>query len=239
MSKSSRPVLILLLAVLSVFVVLKLALHMTVKYEVQTVGSQATGTKVRLGLANVSLLSGIGDLRRLTMENPEGFEMERAFDLPRVTVRMDVSSLLADTVVIHEIIIDAPELSYEIQGGTSNIKTILDTVRTHIRESGGEEKGPEENRGEGRRLRIDNVIIRDGTVTLSAPELRGMRAVVPLPNIYLADIGSEGEGVPPEEAMERVLAEANRSIGRALSDPTTAPGAAFDKAVFRIKGLFD
>jgi hypothetical protein len=130
-------------------------------------------------------------------------------------------------------------LTYEIQGGTSNIKTILDTVRTHLRESGGEGKGPPESSGEGRRLRIDNVVIRDGKVTLSAPELRGMRAVVPLPNVYLGDIGSEGEGVPPEEAMERVLAEANRGIGRALADPTTAPGAAFDKAFFKVKGLFD
>jgi hypothetical protein len=239
MSKSSRSILIALLAVLSVFVLLKLTLHIVVKYEIETVGTQATRTKVKLGLANVSLFSGVGDLRRLTVENPEGFETERAFDLSRVTVVMDLSSIFTDTVVIHEIIVDAPEVSYEIREGTSNIKTLLDNVRAFIRESGGKGEGPGESGGESRKLRIDNVTIRDGTVTLSAPELRGMRAVVPLPNVYLGDLGSESEGALPEEAVEQILAETNRGIGRALADPTTAPGAAFDKAVLKMNGLFD
>jgi hypothetical protein len=142
-------------------------------------------------------------------------------------------------VVIREIVIDVPELTYEIREETSNFKAILDNIRTYMREPRGGEETPREDRREDKRLRIDNVIIRDGKVTLSAPELRGRRAVVPLPNIYLGDIGSGGGGVLPEEAMEQILAEVNRGIGRALSDPTTAPGAAFKKAAYKIKGLFD
>ncbi len=70
------------------------------------------------------MLSGKGTLTGFLIGNPDGFNTDHVFALG--TVRGDVAlpSLLSDKIVIEEIYIDGPEVTYEAGLTGSNIGKI-------------------------------------------------------------------------------------------------------------------
>ena len=112
------------------FVVLNI--NPIVKESVQTFGSDVTKVAVVLNEVDISPWSGKGKLAGLTVGNPKGYQTDSAFNLGLVSVNLDVGSVTDDTVVIHEVVIAGPQVTYELGPGGSNIQVIQENVEDFI-----------------------------------------------------------------------------------------------------------
>lgn len=191
-----------------------------IKAAVEEIGSEVTGTKVTLREVEISPSTGEGALRGFTLGNPPGFNTASAARLGEIRVRLDIGSITGDTIVIREILISAPEITYELGSGGSNIDAIRSNVAAFT--GGGAKAAPggtETVAGEqgGRKLIIENLRIRGGKIKISATFLQGKTMTVPLPAIHLKDIGKDKGGAAPGEVVEKIMAEISRSAGSAVS----------------------
>src|SRR5271168_1163205 len=127
---------IVIVLVLVGLVVLFFSLNSIVKKGVETYGPTMTKVDVRLGAADISPFSGAGKLSKLFVGNPEGFKTPFAIQMDSVKVRIQISSLLKDTIVVDEINIQAPEIQFD--GGLSgnNLSKILDNLNSSSGSSG-------------------------------------------------------------------------------------------------------
>lgn len=171
-----------------------------VKTAVEEYGSKATKTKVTLDSVKLSLTEGKGRLTGLTMGNPEGFKSDSAMTLGEISVALDTASLGSDIIVIKEIDVGAPKVTYEIRQGGSNFDVIRKNVDAYAGSSGG--SGSSEG---GKKLVIENLYIRDGKVNVSAAALAGKSVGAPLPTIHLKDIGKDSGGATPAEVADKVI----------------------------------
>ena len=188
-----------------------------IKAVVEKVGSEATKARVTLNEADVSITSGKGRLRGLTVGNPAGFKTASALELGEIGVEVDVSTVKSDVIVVKEIVIDAPKVTYEFAARGSNMETLRQNVEAY---AGGErEKPPAGGERKGPKLVIENLYIRDGRVNVSADFLKGEKVGVALPTIHLRDIGKTGgrnEGASGAEVAEKVIAAIGRTATSAV-----------------------
>ena len=82
---------------------------------VQTYGSEITQAKVSLAEVDIDLTSGRGSLRGLSIGNPAGFDTPSAFELGAISITIDTGTVTDDTIVITEIVIEAPVITYELR----------------------------------------------------------------------------------------------------------------------------
>jgi uncharacterized protein involved in outer membrane biogenesis len=207
---------ILVVAVVGVGVyVLMSSLDSVVKTAVERIGSDATGTQVSLNQVEISPTSGFGALRGFRMTNPKGFAEGDAFKFDEINVTLDITTVFSDPVVIKEIVIDKPEITYAIGEGTSNVEEIQKNVNDYA----GAESGSAGGGGgssEGPNLVIENLYMRNGTVTVSAPGMSDQTLSAPLPDIHLTDIGQEGSGATPAEVVSQTMAAVVTSAKQAV-----------------------
>ena len=183
---------------------------------VETYGSEATQATVRLDEVEISPTLGQGTMRGLFVGNPEGFETESAFKLGAISVKLDIGTLTEDAIVINEILIDRPEVTYEIGSGGSNIDVLKRNVSAY---AGTERKQTTEKKAddEGPKLIIAKLRITGGVVNVSAAGLKGKKLNAPLPTIELTDIGKEKGGAKPGEVIEQVLDRVSQSVGESVA----------------------
>ena len=115
-------VLLALLIIASVALVVRLDGLIT--KAVNTYGPEITGTEVLADDVRVSFLSGEATIKNFTMANPKGFRSPRAMKVASVSVSLELTSLLSDTVVIRRLEIVEPDITCEKRGGTDNLKLL-------------------------------------------------------------------------------------------------------------------
>ncbi len=101
-------------------------------------------------------------------------------------------SLLGDTIVIEDMIIEAPEFRYETKLMASNVKDLLKNI-DKIAGSSDEEEAEAEDSGE-KRIAIKRFILRNGKVSIGTGDAA---VTVPLPDLELNDLGSPEKGLTP------------------------------------------
>ena len=199
-----------------VFMFVLSSLDGLIQEAVQNYGSEMTKAKVTLAAVEIDLTSGKGSLRGLSIGNPAGFNTPGAFDLGAISVTIDTSTIAEDTVVIKEIVIDGPVITYELGANGSNIDAIQSNVEAYMARFGGG-GAPSEKSGEGPKLIIDDLYIRGGMVNISATFLDGKALGAELPDIHLEDIGREDEGASPAAIAEQIIAAITAGTTGAVS----------------------
>ncbi|MCZ6623383.1 MAG: hypothetical protein O7B35_03965 [Deltaproteobacteria bacterium] len=192
---------------------------------VEKYGSEITQTKVQLNEVDISLTSGEGALRGLTMGNPKGFKTDSAFRLGEISIKLDVSTVTQNPVVIKEIVISAPQVTYELGPKGSNIDAIKRNVDAYMGKMRNKTRDKSTSKGsdkEGRNLVIEHLYIRDGKVDISSTVLQGKTLSAPLPDIHLTDIGKKKGGATPGEVAEKVLGALRQAVGKAVA--SVGPG---------------
>jgi len=215
-----------------------------VKAAIETKGSEMTQVKVRLKEADISAASGKGALRGLTVGNPTGYKSDTAFSLGEIRLAIDYASLRGDPVVIKELAIVGPQVTYEVGPGGSNIDVIRKNIDSYTKGPGGQpgstaptpsgapQPAPKKD-GKEPKLIVERLLIQGGKVTASAPFLQGRTPSANLPDIKLSNLGKAKGGVPPAEIADEIM--------RALEQQAVASvgkmdiGGAFDAA--RKQGL--
>ncbi|MFQ5683404.1 MAG: hypothetical protein ACE5HC_09055 [Candidatus Binatia bacterium] len=200
------------------------SLDSLIKTAVEKYGSEITQTDVRLNAVKVSVTSGEGALRGLSMGNPKGFKTERAFRLGEISLKLDVGTVAQNPVVIKEIAISAPEVTYELGSEGSNIDAIKRNVDAYTGKgkSTAKKKTPSKDSSkEGRKLVIENLYVRNGKVNISSTLLQGKTLSAPLPDIHLKDIGKKKGGATPGEVTKKLLDAIKKGVAKAVATVNT------------------
>ncbi len=190
---------------------------------VERYGSEVTQTPVSLADAEVDITSGEGALSGLKVGNPSGFQTDSAFSLGEIAVKLDTGSVTEKTIVVTEIAVSQPEVTYELGEAGSNIDAIRQNVEAFAaaQAGGGGASGggdqPASEGGDERKLVIDDLYIRGGTVKVSATFLEGETLSAVLPDIHLTGIGKGTGGATPQQVVEQIVAALGDETGKVIS----------------------
>ena len=193
-----------------VFVALDLSLGKIVLKGVNAAAPGALGVPVTLQGSDISLMRGKAALSGLHVGNPEGFKTAGLLDLGSVSVDIDNSTLLSDTIVIKEIAIDGLVVTFEKGLRNNNLGALIDQL------SAGKEEPEPSGEGEaqtaekpGKKVVIEKLTISGSRMNFSVTGLAALTGggsiPIPLPPITLTDLGKEKEGVTPIEVVEEIL----------------------------------
>ena len=197
----------LLLVIVGIFVFLYNNIDPIVESAIEKYGTQIMGTKVSVGSVHISLKSGRGTIRNVSVANPDGFSSGTLFKLEEITLDIDVASLNHDPIVIDEVTIAAPEVLVEMneqaQSNVSVVKSNVDryqssTVPSERKEGGGFEK----------RFIIETFVFEEGTAELDATALGVEEAEdLELPPVRLSNVGGPNGDTPDGigKAVSRAL----------------------------------
>jgi hypothetical protein len=99
---------------------------------VEKYGSEITKAQVRLKEAKISITSGEGALRGLSVGNTSGFKTEFALRIGEVSVSLDTATITQSPVVIKKIVVASPEVIYELgKGGKQHRRYPAKRERLH------------------------------------------------------------------------------------------------------------
>lgn len=202
-----------------------------VKSGIEHYGSAMTGASVKVGKVEIRTADGQCIISNMEIGNPAGFKTSHALKVDRIDVAVDMSTLTNEAVVIRKIVIAAPDVIYEKGDALTNFDVIQNNIANYL----GPSKQEEKNTG-GKKLIVEQFLIRDAKAQASAPILAGKTVAVPLPDITLKDIGKAKGGVTPGE-LGQVIANALKkklTAGFSFDSLTAAAG----KVGSAIKGLF-
>ena len=172
---------------------------------VEKFGPELTKTDITLEGVDLSAFSGSGTIKGLVVGNPEPFRTQSSIKVGRAHLDMVPLSIISDKIVIEEISIDAPEITYEFGLGSSNIGQILKNIEAFTGSS--EEETSSEG---GRNIQIDLLKITNGEINVSGQLLQGQTLLIPLPPITIEGIGQDSEdGTSISEAMRIIFSAIN------------------------------
>ena len=182
-----------------------------IKTAMETYGSEATQTQVKVGNVTLSVTSGEGAISGVSIGNPKGYSAANAFALGVVSMKVDVASVTKNPVVIKEIVIDRPQLAYEMSAdGSSNLQTIQKNVNAYAAKMGGgggssAQKPAAGSKEPERKLIIENLYVRNGQIAASHAALKDQKISTALPTIHLTNIGKAKGGATPAEVANDVI----------------------------------
>lgn len=248
-------VLVLLPIVAVVFTLLFLG-GSIVKQGMEQVGPKVTGTTMTVQSVSIRPLSGGVLIKGLRVGNPEGFKTEKAFELGEMRVEVDPFSLLGDKIVVRKVHIIAPDITYEQTLKGSNLDKINENVNKFVESVTGPAKPQESPPAESstQKLQIDEIVLKDAKVHLSAGILKGKSVPIPILDIQMQNLGTGPEGITIGEAVKETMKAVLSSVGQAIKKAGSAvaegvsetAGEVKDKvkegtgkAVDKVKGLFN
>ena len=230
---------IILLALIVLLVAGLFSLGPGVTKAINVYGPRLTKTEVRVSNVDISLLSGTATLSEFILGSPKGFTSSETMKVRSIYVDVDERSLFGDTLVIDRIEVFRPEIFYEKRGGTDNLKTILDAMK-----SGQKKSEPSASRKTaGKRLLIKDLILREGTLNVFDPGAEGRNVRVNLSELRLRNVSGETAVAVTAEALAAVLDAIYKQVtspGRVgtLNRDLKTMGAKTESPVEKKKGLF-
>ncbi len=96
------------------------SLETIVKKVVNKYGSEITGTEVSLQGFSLSPFSGAVSIKGLNVANPANYKSANLLSLGGVSVKIDMKSLSGNTIVVEDITVEKPVITYEMLSLTQN-----------------------------------------------------------------------------------------------------------------------
>ncbi len=211
MTKKILIALIALVAVLGVGgALLKSDLNESVQKAIVKYGAASTQATVKLDGVKILVKNGIAAIAGLGVGNPADFSDEKALSFGSVFVQIDTDSLKTKgPLVIKSIVIDKPQINYEINAnGQSNLQVLVNNVQAYLsklsRTTGVPGEVKEESKA-GPLMIIGGLMVTNAQALISTAPLQGKKLSVNLPPIQLANIGKNENGIVPERAAQAIL----------------------------------
>ena len=189
-----------IVVVVGLFVILSSNLGSLIVQKVQTVGSSIVQTSVTLQQADIAI-SGEGQLKGLTIANPEGYTITQAIDLGTLQLEIDSDTLASPVIRIKSIHIEGPTLNYERHDtDTSNLRQLLDNVLTTVEKA----QAKSDKESQSVKLIVDRLSLTGVTLSVSVPgtETPIQRS---LPDVTMDAIGNVVEGSSAAEILATVM----------------------------------
>lgn len=175
-------------------------------------GPKVTQTSIELSDIGVSWLSGKGDIKGLKLGNPEGYKAESAIEVPVATVAIKPTTIFSDKLVIRSIELEGPYITYETKLAGSNLTKIQENIDEFVAKVKNVAGGVAESAGDdapsgGKKLQVDEIIIRNAKVKLALTALGGRGANITLSEIKLSGLGQGPDGITGPEVLKAVWNE--------------------------------
>ena len=215
---------------LIVLIIIYVCLNSVTKSAVESTAPRMTQTTFKVNSVSLSPFSGAGVLSGIVAGNPEGFKSPQSIAAKGVRVNLALSSVFSDLLVIEEVVIDAPDITYEVGLGGSNIDRILKNINEFI----GQEKST-------RKVIIQDFWLKGGKLTISNSLITDLACSVPIPDVHLTDIGKKSNGATLAEALTEIMKPVSASVTSASGSLIKAcknPGAILKMGSDNMKGLF-
>jgi len=181
-----------------------------IKKGVEKGGPVLLKAPVSLNNVDIDLKSGAGQFKGLSIGNPAGYNTAYAFRLGKLKIDLDVKSITSDKIHIREIIIDAPQITYEQKvGGKSNLEQLQENIKS-LSSSGSKDKKSSSG-SQGKKMQIDYVKVANANVNVSMDLLQGEKLTVPIRPFELKNIGKNKDRTV-SDAMGILLKELNRAV---------------------------
>lgn len=201
-----------------------------IKTAVETAGPAVAGVEMTLDKASVKLLRGKINLKGLVIGNPEGFKTPSLMELSELVIDIDIKSLATDTIVIKQIHIDGPQITYERALKASNISKLQDNLA--VEEPKDEPKEEKEaSTKPAKKVIIDDFLLENGKINISITLAGGKQMTIPLPTLHLEDIGKESDGASIAVIIKEVTAAISKAIVSAVTSSADFVGDAAGAAV--------
>lgn len=195
-------------------------------------GTAMTGATVKVSAVKLKAANGHGTLKGLLVGNPAGFKTPYAVRADTIELEVDVASLTKDVVLVKKIAVIAPEVIYEKGDALTNVDAIQKNIAQYL--------GPSTNTGPGKKLIVQEFVIRGAKAQVSASFLNGQTVTVALPDIALRDLGKAKGGLTPGELGLEVANAVEKRLLSSVNMGALAKsvGSALDKAGNAIKDIF-
>lgn len=180
---------------------------------IEKYGSEMTETRVKVNGVKLSPTDGHGTLSGLSLGTPRGFKASHAFKVDLVEVAIEPSTLTDDVILIHKILIAAPDIVYEKNDSGTNFEAIQRSVQRYV----GSSKKSDDKTSE-KKLIIESLIIRDIKVNYNG------LLDLSLPDIELRNIGKRNGGATSAQVVNAIIKELNTKLAIELAK-TAAIGA--------------
>lgn len=219
--KKLFQVLVALIGILAIgALVLSFSIDGIVKSSIRDTTSEMLDTSVDVDDVAISILDGTGTIKGITIHNPEGFSDNPAVKLQQIKLKVDLYSLLSDTVIVKRIEIKKPEIYFEQNNAQNNLKTLSDRL--------GGSSSTETN------LIVDYLLVQDGLVRVDA-NIAGKEesAKAKFDRIELEGIGRKGNNT-----MEQTMRQILEPILEKAAQEAVKEGL-LDKAKEELKKLLD
>lgn len=190
------------------------SLESIVKNIVHKYGSQVTGTDVSLGGFNLSLQNGMGQINNLKVANPKGYDMPNVISLGEVRIKVNLKSLTTNTIIIDEVIINKPIITYEMLSLTrNNIKQLQENITKNTASANAEIKQEtikaEATKSEpaaAKKVIIKLVNITGGQIqAIATVPGKSQNLELVLPDIQIKGIGENTKGATIPDTISRIL----------------------------------
>lgn len=238
----------LLLVLVIAFVGLFLYLEPLVKTTVNTVGTKIIGTQVNLDGFRFAPFVGEAEVTGLSVANPEGYKTPNLINLGRIFVKVDLKSLLTDTIVVDEVSVNGIELTYEMPDlSTSNVMQIQQNIakNTAAEKTAETALAKEETVKEdmsqttsAKKVIIKKVVVDGGALNAMTP-LQQEALTLNMPALEITGIGEEGKKMTIQETVttifNKILFNATSVVSQALLNVKDTVNELADKAAEEAK----
>lgn len=205
---------ILVLGTLAIPVALFVALYLAggaiLRTAVEVGTAYCLDVQVSVGGGSLNPLTGRAGLSRMTIGNPPGFDGQHCFRVETMALSTRWSTLFSDTVVLDEILVDAPELFVEVNTSGTN----LGALKARMDRKLGRDREPSAGAA-GRRYLVKLMTIRGCKVHVAQPLGVAQLSPIVLPDLTVRDLGYDSrDGATMMQLVARLLDELAAAVGR-------------------------
>jgi cell division septum initiation protein DivIVA len=221
-----------------------------VKAAIETYGSQATQTAVRVDKVKIDLANGAGAISGLTIANSSGFSMPYAFSLGEIRTGINLQSLQQEPYIIDEITVLAPQVFVEInKDNKTNLNELKKNLTAGMPAKSGikTETPPAESSAKEPRLIIRRITFADGTIQARAAALDNKEYQLKLPGLDMTNLGGTKGATASElasEILSRLTDRASALVKEKIIDAEldklkTKANARIDEEKAKLKQMTD
>jgi len=208
------------IVVLVLIVVVVLFLGQIIKSAIQTAGPKVAGVEMTVEKVRVNPFGGAVQIKGLIIGNPEGFKTPSAMELGDFKVDVRMGSLFTDTIVVKEILIEAPEITYEKSLKSSNLSALQKNLTPAETDKPTEEEvaeEPKEKKAPAKKVVIEDFQLNDAKVNVTITALGGKKMSLPLPSIQMQDIGKDKGGTDIQDVISKIFGAISDAVVKAVA----------------------
>lgn len=210
---------VLVIVVVAAAVFLWSNLDSIVEQVMEEQGSKVTQTKVDVDGVKLELTSGKGSIKGIGIDAPAGFSRPQIFTLDKISVAVDPKTVTKDVIVIDEIIIDAPQIFYEINDkGVANVDVLKNNISKLSSGSSSKPASSSGDPGKEVKLIIRKLVIDKTEVDARIAALDNKDISANIPKIVLTDLGKSKGGASPADIAQQVTSVLIKKVTKAIAD---------------------